>query len=131
MANKIIGVLGVSLLLVSLFSWATPVSAGKLAWSAESIPGTAGVVLGPAGIDVRDIAVAADGKSIYAVPGDSVSDNVVYKSNAAGVSWTRTAAPGVSESGSARAGGETTSHVALRRTVPPGPVRKRKPSDHA
>ena len=76
------------LLLVSLFALATPVSAGTASWSAESIPGTIDDVLGPAGIDIRDIAVAAGGTTIYAVPGDSISNNVVYKSTSAGVSWT-------------------------------------------
>ena len=75
------------LLLVSQLLFAAPVTAGTLAWSAESIPGTAGNVLGPAGVDVRDIAVAADGKTIYVVTGNSTSDNVVFKSVDAGVSW--------------------------------------------
>lgn len=76
------------LLVVSLFLFTAPASAGTLAWSAEAIPSTVGNVLGPSGIDVRDIAVAANGTTIYAVPGDSTSDNVVYESNDAGVSWT-------------------------------------------
>ena len=67
------------LLVVSLFLFAAPASAGTLAWSTEVIPSTAGNVLGPSGIDVRDIAVAANGTTIYAVPGDSTSDNVVYE----------------------------------------------------
>jgi len=74
-------------LLVGLLVLATPASAGTLSWSAEVIPGTAGMLLGSAGVDVRDIAVAADGTTLYVVPGDSVSDNVVYESNDAGVSW--------------------------------------------
>ena len=86
--TKISGLGIVMLLLVSLFALATPVSAGTASWSAESIPGTIDNVLGPAGIDIRDIAVAAGGTTIYAVPGDSISNNVIYKSTSAGVSWT-------------------------------------------
>ncbi len=74
--TKISGLGIVMLLLVSLFTLATPVSAGTASWSAESIPGTIDDVLGPAGIDIRDIAVAAGGTTIYAVPGDSISNNV-------------------------------------------------------
>jgi len=74
----------VSLLLLA----ATPASAETQPWSAEAIPGTTGNVLGPAGIDVRDIAVAPNRTSIYAVAGDSISDNVVYKSTDSGASWT-------------------------------------------
>ena len=76
------------MLLVSLFSLAAPASAGTASWSAESIPSTLYEVLGPAGIDVRDIAVAADGTTIFAVSGNTVSDDVVYKSIDAGISWT-------------------------------------------
>lgn len=76
-------------LLVSLsLLAATPASAETQPWSAEAIPGTTGNVLGPAGIDVRDIAVAPNRTSIYAVAGDSISDNVVYKSTDSGASWT-------------------------------------------
>jgi len=49
---------------------------GYPAWSAEPIPSTIDHTLGPAGIDIRDIAVAG-GTTIYAVPGDSISDNVI------------------------------------------------------
>ena len=78
--------LGIAMLLFSLLS-PVPTSAGAAAWSAESIPGTADICLGPAGIDVRDIAVAADGTTVYAVPGNSLPDRVVYKSTDAGASW--------------------------------------------
>jgi len=47
-----------------------------------------GNVLGPTGVDVRNIAVTADGTRIYAVAGDSVLENVVYVSSDAGSSWT-------------------------------------------
>jgi len=75
-------------LLVSLFSWPTPTSAGIATWSAETIPTTTDNILGPAGIDIRDFALAGDGKTIYAVPGDSILENVVYKSINTGASWT-------------------------------------------
>ncbi|MFC1990685.1 WD40/YVTN/BNR-like repeat-containing protein [Chloroflexota bacterium] len=91
MKNRMFGKMGVGLAVALLFgfsSLASPASAGTASWSAEAIPGTTGIVLGPAGVDVRDIAVAAVGATVYAVPGDSVSDNVVYKSIDTGVSWT-------------------------------------------
>ena len=75
------------LLLVCLLSFAAPASAGTRSWSAESIPGTDGNVLGPVGVDVSDLAVAADGTTIYTVPGDSVSGNVIYRSTDTGKSW--------------------------------------------
>ncbi|MFC2033524.1 WD40/YVTN/BNR-like repeat-containing protein [Chloroflexota bacterium] len=88
MKKHIIAFLSISLLLLTvLLPFAVAAAAGTLAWSSESVPGTAGNMLGPAGIDVRDIAVASSGQIIYAVPGDSVSDNVVYKSTDTGVSW--------------------------------------------
>ncbi len=76
------------LLLVNMFSWVTPASAGVAVWSAETIPGRTNNVLGPDGVDIRDFEVANDDVTIYAVPGNSISDNVVYKSVDAGVSWT-------------------------------------------
>ena len=64
-----ISALGIVLLLVvSLFSWAAPVSAGATVWSAETIPSQTGNMLGPAGIDIIDLAVGGDGTTIYAVP---------------------------------------------------------------
>jgi hypothetical protein len=78
----------VILLLISLLALAVPASADTSSWSAEPIPSTISKVLGPAGIDVCDIAVAGGGNIIYAVTGDSTSDNVVYKSNDVGNSWT-------------------------------------------
>ncbi len=76
----------------SLFLPAKPVSAGVAAWSAETIPSTLNNVLGPAGagenLDVCDFAIADDGTTIYAVPGNSISEKVLYKSIDAGISWT-------------------------------------------
>jgi hypothetical protein len=75
------------MLLVSLFSWPTPVSAGSSVWSAEDIPSRINNILGPAGIDIRDIAIADDAQTIYTVPGDSITDNIIYKSTDGGITW--------------------------------------------
>jgi hypothetical protein len=84
---KILSLVTGILLAASLFSWPTPVTAGLAYWSAETIPTRVDNVLGPSGIDVRDFAVASDSATIYAVTGNSTSDNVVYKSADGGVSW--------------------------------------------
>lgn len=76
------------LLLVNMFSWVTPASAGVLEWSAETIPSREDNFLGPAGVDIRDFVIANDDMTMYAVPGNSISDNVVYKSLNTGISWT-------------------------------------------
>ena len=76
-----------ALLVLSPLLTSAPALAGDAYWSAETIPGTTGNVLGPAGIDVRDIAVAADGTTIYAVPGDSIAEQIVYRSTDTGASW--------------------------------------------
>ncbi|HET6478257.1 MAG TPA: hypothetical protein VFF92_04175 [Dehalococcoidales bacterium] len=74
-------------LLVCLLSLAVPASADTLSWSAEPIPGTAGNILGPDGVDIRDMAVASDGTTIYAALGDSLPDNVIFASADAGLTW--------------------------------------------
>ncbi len=75
----------------SLFVPAEPVHAGGATWSAETIPDTLEYVLGPDGagdnLDVRDFSFSSDGAIVYAAPGDSVSDNVVYKSIDSGLGW--------------------------------------------
>ena len=76
------------LIVASLFSWPETVSAGLAEWSAETIPSRTDNILGPPGMSIRDFAVASDSKTIYAVPGDSISDNVVFKSADAGATWT-------------------------------------------
>ncbi|HUT68904.1 MAG TPA: hypothetical protein VMW86_10220 [Dehalococcoidales bacterium] len=84
----VISSLGIAIvLLASLFLPAEPASSGAAVWSAETIPGTANNFLGPPGIDILDFEVANDGVTIYATPGDSISDNAVYKSINTGVSW--------------------------------------------
>lgn len=85
---KILSLVTGILIVASLFSWPEPVSAGLASWSAETIPSRTDNILGPPGIDIRDFAVAGDTKTIYAVPGDSISDNVVFKSSDAGATWT-------------------------------------------
>ncbi len=76
------------LLLLGIFSWPKPVSAGLSVWSAETIPTRLNEVLGMHGIDVRDIAVGSDAKTLYAVVGGSIPANVTYKSIDGGVEWT-------------------------------------------
>jgi len=75
-------------LLASLILVAAPAqAAAPLQWNTEAVPGVGGTVLGPAGVDVLDIAVGADGTTIYAAPGATVA-NTVYKSTNGGVTWT-------------------------------------------
>ncbi len=81
------------LLLASLFAWPRPVSAGLAEWSAETIPSRTNNTLGPAGVDIRDLAVANDNLVVYAAPGDSITDNVVYKSTDSGIKWTALPVP--------------------------------------
>jgi hypothetical protein len=83
--RKIWGIGLVVVLLVSLFGLAAPASAGTLAWGAESIPGTTNNILAP--VDVKDIAVADDGMTIWAAPG-STKAGYVFKSTDGGESWT-------------------------------------------
>ncbi len=95
MKSKIPGISGLGiaiLLLVNLLLPDIPASARGEVWEAETIPSTTYEVLGPAGIDVQDIAVT-DGSIIYAVTGDSVLENILYKSTDAGISWTTREAP--------------------------------------
>ncbi|MFH1169396.1 MAG: hypothetical protein V1691_01750 [Chloroflexota bacterium] len=75
----------VAVMLVSLFGFAIPASAGTLSFSAyTSVPSATGNML-KAG-DITSIAVAGDGSTIYAVTGNS--DNLSYKSQDAGKTWT-------------------------------------------
>ncbi|MHB8105805.1 MAG: beta propeller repeat protein, partial [Dehalococcoidales bacterium] len=81
------------MLLVSLFAWPMPVSAGLSEWSAETIPSRTDNVLGPPGIDIRDFAIGSDGLTVYVVPGDSVIDNIIYKSIDGGETWITVTTP--------------------------------------
>src|SRR4030042_1074980 len=96
MTQKIIQIfsLGICILLIaSLFAWPAPVSAGSCVWSAESIPLLLDNILGPAGVDIRDLVISNDTITVFAAPGDSVSDNVVFKSIDSGNRWVILQAP--------------------------------------
>lgn len=55
-------------------------------WKQEAIPSTDGNVIGPPGIDIKDMAVAIDGITIWAGPGPTVP-LTVYKSTNTGATW--------------------------------------------
>jgi photosystem II stability/assembly factor-like uncharacterized protein len=80
--------LGICLLILgSLLCNFPKVSAGICEWSAEPIPATLNNLLGPTGVDIRDLAFFNDGQIIYAAPGNSVS-NTIYRSTDGGNTWT-------------------------------------------
>jgi len=82
--TKLFGVGLVVILLVSLFGFAAPVSAGTLSWSAESgIPSTTGKVIATATSNISDIAASADGQTIWVV----TSTTTAYKSTNGGKTW--------------------------------------------
>ena len=56
-------------------------------WNQEAIPSADGNVIGPPGIDVKDMAVAIDGITIWVGPGPTVP-LTVYKSANTGATWT-------------------------------------------
>jgi len=88
MGVKFLRITGLAVIVVaSLLSFALPVSAAAPSWTAVSIPSAADGQIGPAGVDIRDLAVAADATTIYATPGDSTYVRYVFKSNDAGASW--------------------------------------------
>ena len=88
MGYKILRIIGlVVMLMASLLSFAAPISAEAPSWSAVPIPGAEGYQLGPSGVDIRDLAVAADGITVYVAPGDSIAGKYVFKSDDAGASW--------------------------------------------
>jgi hypothetical protein len=74
------------LLLAGLSIRPEPALAGISQWSAETIPGSTGNMLGPAGIDIRDYVIGNDNLTIYAVP-DNIAGTNIYKSTNAGISW--------------------------------------------
>ncbi len=96
MKTKISNILGVGLALLMVFSLAfalvpTKVAAdeGNMEWVAQPLPtGLYGVLTN--GTDVTEIAVSADGRTIYAIDGniDINLANSVYKSADGGQSWT-------------------------------------------
>jgi len=81
--NKIWGVGLVIVLLVSLLSFAAPVAADDQEWVSEDIADTTNEVLND-GSDITDIAVAADGSTIYIVDG---TENTAYRSTDGGNTW--------------------------------------------
>lgn len=90
---SLISSLGIAVaLLAGLFLPAKPVFSGATVWSAESIPTKIDNVLGPDNpgdnIDVRDFSMTENGLAIYAVAGNSITTNVLYKSTDYGVTWT-------------------------------------------
>jgi len=95
MKKKFSRILGTSLaitMLVSLMITALPASAGTLTWSPESgMPSTSETSNQlVANADVNDIAVAADGKTIYAISGAGATGaNLTFKSLDGGLTWKR------------------------------------------
>jgi hypothetical protein len=93
--NKIMGVfVATTVLLSMLVANAIPAKAATLAWSTESVPGAVGNVIStflgpPAGGTPVQVAVSADGKTIYAVNGT----NSFRKSTNAGATWTTLSLP--------------------------------------
>jgi hypothetical protein len=81
--SKIVGVGLTFMLLASLLLSAIPVSASTLSWGSETPPSTTGNVLGPAGIDINDL--AANGDTIYAATDDAHGG--LYKSTDGGATW--------------------------------------------
>ncbi|MFC2020885.1 WD40/YVTN/BNR-like repeat-containing protein [Chloroflexota bacterium] len=92
MKTKISKILGVGLtiiMLTSLLVVSAPVSAATLSWGNEGsvtdlIDGI-DLVIGPAGVDLVDMAV--NGDVIYGVAGTSLAGNVTYKSTDGGMTW--------------------------------------------
>jgi len=87
--NRIFGVGLVVVLLVSLFGFAAPASAGTLSWTDETIPDTTGNVSAP-GTDVTDIAVSGDSNTIYVTDNES---NSLFKSTNGGDTWSQATLP--------------------------------------
>jgi len=56
-------------------------------WNQEAIPSVDGNVIGPPGIDIKDIAVAVDGITIWVGPGSTIP-LTVFKSTNVGTTWT-------------------------------------------
>jgi len=87
--SKIWGVGLVVVLIASLLTFAVPVSAATCnVFSNQSLPSSTNIIIGPAGVDVLDIAVANDDTTIY-VAAKAIGDaNLVYKSTDGGNTWT-------------------------------------------
>jgi hypothetical protein len=84
-------------MLASMFVVGTPASAAYYNyWTAEDTPTSFNNVIGPGGNDIVDMAVAADGKTIYAVCGTTDTDSAttgiqlgMFKSLDGGATWAR------------------------------------------
>ena len=92
---KILGVALTLVLLVSLFAFAVPASAGALAWSGVSIPLVATNQLLAANADVGKVAVSpnfANDNTIFAAVNDiqTAARPIVYRSLDGGYTWTAT-----------------------------------------
>lgn len=94
MGVKFLRIMGLVVILVaSLLSSALPASAAAPSWTAVSIPSADGYQLGPSGVDIRDLAVASDGTTIYVAPGDSIADRYLFKSTDVGTGWVAQSVP--------------------------------------
>ena len=90
--TRIWGIGFVVILAASLLLSAAPVSAGELSWGSETIVSTTGNRIGPAGVDVVDLAVGGDGTTMWAVTGTTASIGL-YKSTDAGLTWSKKTNP--------------------------------------
>jgi hypothetical protein len=87
--------LGICIVLLGSFLlFSKAASAGTNQWSTESIPSRPDNLLGPPGVDIRDLAFFNNGEIIYAAPGDSIilpnpsiTSNMTYKSIDGGNTW--------------------------------------------
>ncbi|MFC2032487.1 hypothetical protein ACFLUS_03885 [Chloroflexota bacterium] len=98
---KILKIVIIAALFIGISNGAVAPVAGQpveLTWSVEEVPSTKGNLIGPTGIDIADLAVAADGTTIYAATGATVYSNTtgqggLYKSINTGTSWTDVVLP--------------------------------------
>ncbi|MFC1995865.1 hypothetical protein ACFLVM_03230 [Chloroflexota bacterium] len=86
---KIFGVALTLVLLVSLFAFAAPASAGTLVWSTVPTPSTTGNVLMPANAQLGPIGQSPDGNTLFASINDLATAALpqVYRSLDGGFSW--------------------------------------------
>ncbi|MFC1980660.1 WD40/YVTN/BNR-like repeat-containing protein [Chloroflexota bacterium] len=81
--NKLLGIGLVVIVLVSLFGFAAPASAGTLSWSDKDIPDDSGKVVIPS-TDISDFDISGDGEIIYAADSES---GRLYRSSNGGKTW--------------------------------------------
>ncbi len=55
-------------------------------WKQQALPSEVGNVICPEGINIKDLAVAIDGMTIWACPGNTMP-HIIYKSTNGGVTW--------------------------------------------